>query len=239
MPIASLQNDTFKELMKLKQKKYREREALFLVEGEHLVKEAIQTNACVKVIGTVRPEYWTGEMILLEQELLEKLTDVESSSLIFAVCMKADADIAHDQILLLDGIQDPGNLGTLLRSACAFGFGGIVYENTVDMYNPKVLRATQGAIFKLTFKEDSLTDFINSHPEYNYIGTDVTSGKPLKDYKPTQGKLALILGNEGNGVREDLLRKTSINLKIDMKDTESLNVGVAGSILMHYLRGEK
>ncbi len=238
MAIVSLHNEAFKDLMKFKQKKYRNRDAVFLVEGEHLVKEAIANNVCLKVISHERLPYWDGDTLLMDQVLLGKLSDVETSDPVFALCRKQVPSKDHNRILILDSIQDPGNLGTLLRSARAFEFTLVVFENTVDIYNPKVIRATQGAIFKLDFLETGIIGFIEGHPEYLYIGTDVSRGKDLEGFPVPKGKIALILGNEGQGVRREILEKTKIDLHIRMAETESLNVGVAGSILMYHLRGE-
>jgi TrmH family RNA methyltransferase len=125
-------------------------------------------------------------------------------------------------------------LGTLLRSALAFGFTTIVLDDTVDLYNPKVLRSTQGAIFHLSFLTMSATTFKENHPDYTLIATAVhgnaTTTKP-------KGKYALILGNEGAGIKDETLALADAFITIPITTMESLNVAVAGSIIMHQLNG--
>lgn len=239
MVISSAANPVFKDLLKLKQKKYRTQTGTFLVEGEHLVREAIQSGSCLEVIAGKDVSWWNGKTTILENKLLQKLSDVEASQEIFALCRIPRRQKQYDRLLILDGIQDPGNLGTLFRSALAFGFDMIVMENTVDPLNPKVLRASQGAIFRIDWLETEIISYMDEHPEYLFFGTDVANGSPLKSYVPSRNKIGLILGNEGVGIRQSILEKTAKNLKIEMEDMESLNVGVAGAIIMYHLRGDK
>ncbi len=225
--------------MKLKQKKYRLLNNQFLVEGVHLVKEAIACGLCLEVIAKDAVTFWEKDTILLSEPLLKLISDVEESQEIFALChMSSDFRIG-DRILLLDGIQDPGNLGTLLRSAKAFGFETIIYENTVDLYNPKVIRSTQGALFHVTCRQATLSDFMKEHPEYHYIGTDVLTGLPLGQAEIKSEKIGLLLGNEGQGVRKELLDLTQSSVTIEMNGMESINVGVAGGIIMYKFRVSK
>jgi TrmH family RNA methyltransferase len=137
---------------------------------------------------------------------------------------------------MLDRIQDPGNFGTLLRSALAFGFDTIVYEDSVDPFNSKVLRSTQGAIFRLNLIEAKLADFIDGHPDYQYYGTALKNAVSLTTIPRQDKKIAVILGNEGSGVRPEILSKTAADIFIDIEQVESLNVAIAGSIIMHHLR---
>lgn len=237
MVIESVQNPQYKELMRLKTKKGRKETGLFLVEGVHLVGEAIKANRCVKVIG-VRPfAGFSGPQVLLAEPLMKRLADLETSERILAVCRVEDQTVIGSRVLLLDGIQDPGNLGTLIRSAKAFGFDTLIAENTVDRYNSKVVRATQGALFGLNYQEGSLLEFVKSHPDMTVIGTSVTAGLPLATFETPKGRIALLLGNEGQGVRPALLELANPLVTIEMMpQMESLNVAVAGSILMYHLR---
>ena len=124
-----------------------------------------------------------------------------------------------------------------MRSAVAFGFKTIVLGNgTVDIYNDKVIRSSQGAIFKLSFINADLTEFIPSLNEYKLYGTNVINGYELDDIK-TSDKMAIVLGNEGNGISPIVNALIKENIYIPMENTESLNVGVAGGIIMYMLRG--
>ncbi|MDD3957599.1 MAG: RNA methyltransferase [Candidatus Izemoplasmatales bacterium] len=237
--ITAMTNDRIKAIMKLKQKKYRQESRSFLVEGWHLVEEALKANRCLTVVHTDHVPHFTGPTLHVTPEVFKKLSDVESIQGIMAVVSFPEERPLTQRILLLDGIQDPGNLGSLLRSARAFGFDSIVMEQTVDVYNPKVVRATQGAIFGLHFFEDSLQDFMKHHPEYTYYGTTPQGGVDLSRIEHDSENIALILGNEGSGIRDELLDATTMNLTIAIAHQESLNVAVAGGILMHLLRGKR
>ncbi len=239
MVISSPGNNFFKDLMKLKQKKYRLQTNQFLVEGLHLVKEAIACGLCLEVISKDKVTFWNKDTVVLSESLLRLLSDVEEPQDIFALCqMRTDFSLGN-RILLLDGIQDPGNLGTLLRSAKAFGFETVIFENTVDLYNSKVIRSTQGAIFLMTCRQAVLSSFMKEHREYHYIGTDVKLGTPLNEAKISSEKIGLLLGNEAQGVRKELMDLTQSSVTIEMGGMESINVGVAGGIIMYRFRGKK
>ncbi len=139
-------------------------------------------------------------------------------------------------ILILDGIQDPGNMGTLMRSACAFGFETIfIGEGSVDIYNDKVIRSSQGAIFKLNFLFGNPKEFIQSLKGYQVYGTNVIKGISLEQIEKEE-YVAVVLGNEGNGISKEVFSIIDKNIYIPMKNTESLNVAIAGSIIMYWLR---
>ncbi|MFA5068276.1 MAG: RNA methyltransferase [Acholeplasmataceae bacterium] len=236
MIIESQHNPIFKELMRLKTKKGRKETGCFLVEGEHLVLEAIQEGLCVQTVGITNFSDFSGPQVLLSSTLMKKLADTESFTHVLAVCRMIRPKAIGSRVLLLDGIQDPGNLGTLIRSAKAFGFDTVIAEDTVDLYNSKVIRATQGALFGLNYQEGSLKEFHKTHPEYLLIGTAVDQGTPLWSLVVPSGPLALLLGNEGQGVRQELLNLATLNVTIEMEPRmESINVGVAGGILMYHL----
>lgn len=237
--ITAMSNDRIKAIMKLKQKKYRQESRSFLVEGWHLVEEALKANRCLMVVHTDHVPHFSGTTLHVTPEIFKKLSDVESIQGIMAVVSFPEQMPLSKRILLLDGIQDPGNLGSLLRSARAFGFDSIVMEQTVDVYNPKVVRATQGAIFGLNFFENNLYDFMKHHPEYAYYGTTPHGGIDPGRIEHGSEYVALILGNEGSGVRAKLLNATTTNLTIPIAHQESLNVAVAGGILMYLLGGKR
>lgn len=239
MLITSLNNDHVKELAKLKEKKYRDSVNAFLVEGEHLVLEAYKAGLIKELILekdrlfpiNVPTTYVTNDII-------HKISCLESPSDVMAVVSKKEEDNIGEKILILDDIQDPGNLGTIIRSAVAFGIDTLVLSpNTVDLYNPKVIRSTQGMIFHLNIIIRPLNEFIENLKKDNYkiLGTKVTSGIDVKESK-TYSHFALIMGNEGSGVKEEILDSCDECLYIKMnEECESLNVGVATSILLYEL----
>jgi len=231
--INSVQNEKIKNYAKLNEKKYRDETNLFIVEGIHLVEEAKEYNI-IKEILTTNPSI---DGTLVSEEVMKKLTNQKSVVEVCAICSKLETKNITDKILILDNIQDPGNVGTLIRSAVAFGFDTIVMENSADIYSSKVLRATQGAIFKLNIINTNIIEFIKTLKGYKIYGTSLNNGLPLKQIEKSP-KLAIILGNEGNGVRNELLDITDKNIFIEITNMESLNVGVAGAILMYELGGK-
>lgn len=236
MVISSLMNEKIKNLGKLSSKKYRLASELFIVEGRHMVQEAIACGLCQEVY-TSDPNYdGFATTVIVDEKVMNKISQVDSPQGIIAVCTMPKAKELPNKILLLDGISDPGNLGTLIRSALAFGFLTIIAENCVDITNPKVLRSTQGAFFKINFMEMPLKVFMADHPEYTYFGTDLHGGLPLAKLSEIPSHIALILGNEALGVKPEILAMTAENLFVEIAGIESLNVAVAGSILMYYLK---
>jgi TrmH family RNA methyltransferase len=234
--ITSVSNDKIKELMSLRQRKYREELNQFVVEGQHLVDEAIKLGI-VKGIYTNLESYANlPYSFLVSEEVMKKITEVIEPQGVIAICQKPALKPLSDRILMLDHLQDPGNFGTLLRSALAFGFETILYQDSVDPFNSKVLRSTQGAIFRLNLIETNLLLFIEDHPEYTIYGTALKNAVSLTTIPRSDSKIAIILGNEGSGVNELILQKTVANIFIDIEAVESLNVAVAGSIIMHHLR---
>lgn len=230
--ITSVDNQTVKKLAKLSQKKYRDSENVFIVEGEHLV-ETAQKNGYVKSIYATEAFKKYPYAELVSTHVMKKITDTKNPPKIIALCDKLKEKPLTHKVLILEHVQDPGNVGTLLRSALAFGFETVILDQCADIYNPKVLRSTQGAIFELSIRMMNTLDFIKTYKDYTIYTTHVKPHKtPLK--KPTE-KLALILGNEGTGVKDETLKHSDITISIPTKKVESLNVAVAGSIMMHAL----
>ena len=230
--MRELSNSEVKYINKLYLAKYRKEENKFVVEGKHLILEAKKAGVLLEAYTT--DENFEGELI--SESSMKKVCKTNTIVNALGICKLFTNHKLTDKILVLDAIQDPGNLGTLMRSAKAFGFDTILLgRGTVDIYNDKVIRSSQGAIFKLNFINDNIKDFINEHPEYEFYGTDVRTGVEAEAIKPNK-KIALILGNEGNGMQEELKSLTKANIYIPLINTESLNVSVAGSILMYLFK---
>lgn len=240
MVYSSIDNKKIKEIKKLNIKKYRDKANLFLVEGEHLVMEAYKTGYLKELIleqKTVFP--LDVETNYVTNNVLKYITNLDTPQSILGICTKPqNKTIKGNHLLILDDIQDPGNLGTIIRSAVAFNVDTIILSsNTVDLYNSKVIRASQGLIFHINIVVENLVNVIPKlkNEGYQIIGTKVTNGKSLKSIEKKK-KFAIIMGNEGNGVREDILSLCDEYLYIDMnKNCESLNVGVATSIILYEL----
>ncbi len=230
--ITSQDNEKIKFLIKLKQSKYRKQEKLFIVEGPHLVEEARKLNLIVEAYSIYDKEGY----IQISDNLMKKIADTDTLVSEIAICKMLDKKELTNKILILDKVQDPGNLGALMRSANAFGFKTIILNiGSVDIYNSKVIRASQGAIFKLNFRYENLVSYLDELKDYKVYGTNVVNGISLNEVKKEE-KMAIILGNEGNGISNEVAEKINKNIYIPIKDTESLNVSVAGGIIMYELR---
>ena len=212
----------------------------FLVEGFHMVEMAVTNNLAIAIFTT--KEYRSSvKTYLVNEAVLDKLTSSRCPEGIAALCRKKKEEkITSKRVLLLDGLADPGNVGTITRSALAFGFLDIVLgPNVVSLYNSKALMASQGAYFKLNIiKSKDLCKTILDLKKENYqvFGTSLKSSSPLEEVDNSIDKMALILGNEGKGVSEEVLSVTDSNLRIEMDNIDSLNVAMAGAIAMHHFR---
>lgn len=242
MLITSINNQTIKELDKLKQKKYRDLEQKFLIEGEHLVEEAEKSGVLEKIILLENSEYHSNlEKIYVSKNVMKKLSSLDTPPNIIGVCKMLSRKELGKKVLLLDDIQDPGNLGTIIRSSVAFNVDSIVMSlNTVDLYNPKVIRSTQGMIFKINLIKDDLGQVIEKLKSKNIpiYTTNVNGGENIKNINTTDS-YGLIMGNEGNGVKDEISTLADRKIYIPMNSkVESLNVSVATSILLYEL-GDK
>lgn len=240
MLYTSIDNKKIKEYKKLQMKKYRDKTGLFIVEGSHLVLEAYKTGY-LKVLLLDQDENFTlpVETHYMSKSVTSYLSTLETPSTVFGICQKKEQlKKKTNRMLLLDNIQDPGNLGTIIRSAVAFHFDTILLgTDCVDIYSSKVIRASQGMIFYTNIFIINLLESVPRLKEQGYqiLVTNVVTGKSLKTLEKND-KFAIIMGNEGQGVKQELLDLSDSHLYIDMNpDCESLNVGVAASIIMYEL----
>lgn len=231
MMIESRQNATIKWLFKLQQKKYRDESGTFLVYGDHSVNEAKKMGMIIEIYTS----NYDKEGILISEDLMKKLSSFKSPTDILAVVNKALPKPYSQKILIVDGVQDPGNLGTLIRSAVGFKFTTIIASNdTVDFYNEKTISATQGNLFYANLIRKDLSTAIKNLKEagYKIIATDAKNGINLKKINKND-KIGLILGNEGSGIKKEVMALADEYVKINTNNIESLNVAMAGSIIMY------
>ena len=235
--IESINNEKIKNYSKLLNKKYRDETNMYLVSTDHLVKEAIKKDIVVEIFLLDGIENIYGNVTYVKENVMRKLTDLKTLPTVVAVVKKEESKEINGNVILLDGIQDPGNLGTIIRSAVAFNIDTIILgNNTVDIYNEKTLRASEGMIYNINFvKEDLLTIIPKlKDMDYKVIGTSVTNGKDIKDLN--KDKIAFIVGNEGNGISKSIFDLCDDYVYIKMNDKcESLNVAIASSIIMYEL----
>ncbi len=240
MIYTSLDNPKIKDIKKLQQKKYRDKTNLFLIEGEHIVLEAYKRGYLKDLILESDALFPLDvNTYYVTNNILSSLSTLETPYHVMGVCKKLEEkEEVGDRILILDGIQDPGNLGTIIRSAIAFHIDTIILsDDSVDLYNSKVIRSTQGLIFHANILRRKLDEFLPKLKEDGYFlyGTKVTHGTSLKGVAKRK-KFAIIMGNEGNGIKETTEEVCDEFLYIDMSDVcESLNVGVATSIILYEL----
>ncbi|MFZ2463937.1 MAG: RNA methyltransferase [Caldibacillus thermoamylovorans] len=245
--IQSKKNEKVKQWKKLLTRKERDKSGLFIIEGEHLVEEAHSAEQIVELIVTEQyyaklPKTKFGgiDLFVIANEIAKVISDTETPQGIFAVCKQPESRRVEGKTwLLIDAVQDPGNIGTMIRTADSAGLDAVIVgEGSVDIYNAKVLRAAQGSHFHLPIIRGNLHQWIEKLEQNNIpiYGTALKNAVSMYEVTPVD-KFALIVGNEGQGVNEELLRKTVKNLYIPIYGkSESLNVSVATGILLYYLR---
>lgn len=257
--IESKENERFKNLKKLKERKHRKSQGEFLIEGERFLDEALRQNAKIEEIilrdhkkenveeSKVFKKYSTLDnidILILDSKLFNELSSTVTSQGIIARVKKPselnehELEIENGKFLVLDEIQDPGNLGTIIRSAHAFNLDGIfLMEGTTDPFSEKALRSSMGSIFKVPLKEyvtlEDIDKLINA--DFTLYISTLENAKDLRTITFKEKSL-IVIGNEGNGVSQKLLSRKHIAFKIIMPgNAESLNAAVAASITMFEL----
>lgn len=255
--ITSKDNEIIKNIKRLKEKKFRIQEHKYLIEGIKLIEEAIAENADIDTIVVCEDCIKNQELdskllyevakyncIYVNERIFGLITDVKNPQGILAVIKKEEEsqkiNYDEDLIVILDQVQDPGNLGTILRTVDSIGLKQIIVaQGSGDMFNPKVVRSTMGAIFRVkVIESEDIQKTINEVKKHKFkiIATSLETNKSIYDveYK----KSAIIIGNEANGVSKTLLDVSDELIKIPMLGkTESLNASVAtGIVLYEYVR---
>ncbi|MCI5773421.1 MAG: RNA methyltransferase [Erysipelotrichaceae bacterium] len=242
MLITSLTNAKVKQWHKYQQKKYRNQDQRFLIEGLHLIEEAHKANLIEAIIvdENFSNPYQQYPIYTVTSNIMDKLSMHQSTEKIMAVCKmkKQDDRSLSSKIIILDNLQDPGNIGTIIRSAYSFGYETIILSNdSTDLYNDKLIRSTQGAIFHLNILQVPLLPMMQNLKELGYkiYATSLKQAQPLSTIVPSY-PLALVFGNEGNGVSQAVLANSDQNIIIEMNNFESLNVAVAAGICMYQFK---
>lgn len=212
---------------------------LFVVEGFHMVEMALEKGV-VECIFTVEKTMKTNvPQYLINDQILKKLTTTKTPEGIVALCHKQEPkQFTSNHVVYLEKVGDPGNIGTILRSALAFHFYDVVLsKGTAEVYSPKVMMASQGAIFFLNIRQSKNDDPVDDLKQlkeagYHILATDLASSKPLQELTVPE-KTVLMLGNEGKGLSKKSIEFADEAVRIEMDGIDSLNVGVAGGILMY------
>ncbi len=243
--ITSVKNKTVCEVKKLKQKKYRSQTGTFLAEGYRNVcdsmKKAVPEMLFVE-IGFELLVPSCENTYLVTKEVMKEISDTDTPQGIAAVfAVPKEKEITSEKILLLNGVSDPGNMGTILRTALASGFSDIILdEQCADVYSPKVIRSAMSAVFSLNLiRKKSLEETIANLQKKGYlVGAAALTEKAVSLYETGFfEKTALLFGSEAKGITEDLLRLADVTYIIPMaSEIESLNVAVAAGVSMYELK---
>ena len=232
--ITSRQNEKVKAAFALKKSPT---EKAFLVEGFHLVQEAYEAGMLQEVFALIDPKF-NVPTHLVTKEIIDKLALSSSpEGIVGVVSYSKKMENQGGRVLFLDRVQDPGNVGTLLRTAVSFGFFDVIASpGCASFFSPKVIASSQGAIFKarlqsVSDKVASLSSF--QEKGYIVVASSLQDALPLESYEAPE-KLVLVVGNEGQGISKEILDLADKKVRISMANMESLNVGVAGGILMHH-----
>ena len=252
--ISSTKNEKIKELAKLQTAKGRKKAGLYLLEGEHLVEEAIKEKAPIEliVISSNRMEDYqylleqtVVQILVVSQDVFQKLSMTETTQGILTI-VKIENQIeppCSGRIIVLDAVQDPGNLGTIVRTADAAGFDAVVLgTGTVDLYNDKVIRSMQGSHFHIPVFQADLREYLSALKNQGVEVAVTALHRDSKDYSILQGKsdIVIVVGNEGQGVSSEVIELADVVVTIPMfGKAESLNVAIASALLMYKTKEKK
>ena len=252
--ISSPKNEKIKELVKLQTAKGRKKAGMYLLEGEHLVEEAIKEKAQIKLIvvtGNRLEDYenllarTNVQVLVVSQDVFHKLSMTETTQGILAVVEIVKQEILphKGRLIVLDAVQDPGNLGTIVRTSDAAGCDAVILgTGTVDLYNDKVLRSMQGSHFHIPVFQANLQEYLPILKEKGVKVAVTALHRDSKDYSVLQGAtdVAIVVGNEGQGVSDDVIDLADVVVTIPMfGKAESLNVSIASALLMYKTKETK
>ena len=236
--IKSRQNELIKNVVKLSSPSYRKETGKFKVDGFHMFEMAKESGYLLEVFTLKEVKGLDAKInqYIVSEEIMEKISSSKSPQGIVSICkLIKEKDIASNKVLYLDDVSDPGNLGTILRTAVAFGFNDVILSNNCcSIYNEKALQSSQGAIFKLNIVNDiKLSDL--KKKGYQILATEIKGSVSL-DLIQKPDKFVLVLGNEARGVSQEILDQSDKRIRIDIDNIESLNVAIAGAIAMYHLK---
>src|SRR6056297_672963 len=251
--ITSIKNDKIKNLRKLYQKKYRKQKGQFILEGLRLTRGSYNAGANLDTIYITKDFYNNlikdeaflinnqDKIVFVSNKLIKEVADTDNPQDIITVVNEPNFNekqvLSKEYILILDRVQDPGNMGTIIRTAVAAGFQSlIITKGSVDVFNLKVLRSTMGAIYSIPFIKDvdldKLKTMLNNKKQYIYAA-DLNTEQYYNELKYKR-PLSLIIGNEAKGIRNELLDLANQKVKIPIRgDIESLNAAVAAGLIMY------
>ncbi len=244
MTITSVDNAKVQQVCKLSNKKYRKQFSSYLIEGERLVRDALYHGAKITnifVAESVADKYDFADAIVVADKVFAKMSETVNSQGILAVVQLPNEQLAPPKgnSLILDGLQDPGNIGTLIRTAVACGFTDVYAVNSADLYSSKVVRSAMSAHFCINLHQtNNIATVFALVQDIPLLACDM-GGKNVFECK-FEGSVALVLGNEGNGLSDYARANVHHTVSLPMAHNfESLNVAVAGSVIMYQIYGNK
>ena len=243
--ITSAQNEYIKKIAKLKDKKHREESGLFIAEGEHLVEMALASDFVIETL-IMSDDYYEKnndkflcDIIVVHKELLLKISDAKTPQGVVAVLRMPEIknDDLCGKFIYCDNLQDPGNVGTIIRTADAFSFSGVILScDSADVFSPKVIRSSQGSLFNIKIMIGKNISYLKDAKEKGFFITSTALYGECVDVcnmKKCDNQI-FVIGNEGSGVSRGILEISDEIVYIPMTGkAESLNAGVAASILMY------
>ncbi|WP_432370921.1 TrmH family RNA methyltransferase [Staphylococcus chromogenes] len=245
--ITSSQNAKVKQFLKLKKKRERDKQNKAVLEGFHLIEEAYRSGLKIEQLFVFDVQRVDAKLLAsaeqvyeINMKVAESLAGTVTPQGIFAIIQKPQIEsFSLKQVLILDRVQDPGNVGTLIRTADAAGLDAVVMtKGTADAFSDKVLRSSQGSVFHIPIiVEEDIIHYIQQF-EGPVYGTALNQAVNYHEVEKRQSSFALVLGNEGEGISDEILQTTTQNITIPIYGkAESLNVAIAAGILMFYLKG--
>lgn len=240
MIISSKTNPLIKKIASLAEKKFRKESGEFIVEGVKSVGEAFSAGmpiSCVVCTQSFADSF--KDPIIVTDELFARISTEKSPQGVLAVVKIPDCGLSAPKgnCLLLDRIQDPGNLGTIIRTANAAGYEDIYLLNCTDAFSPKAIRSSMGGVFYVSLHEGGLEEILTALKGVKIITADM-GGEDVFKFVPPE-KFCLCIGNEGNGISEEIANSSDFTVKIPMREScESLNAAVSAAICMYALKNK-
>lgn len=247
--ISSKDNKVYKDCIRLGRKKYRDREKRYLIEGENLIREALCSGVEIVSLlireGSYPEDAFGSDAMVMTPKLFDGIAQTETSQGVLAVVEQkewTDEEFAErctggKNIVVLDRLQDPGNIGTIIRTAEGAGYAAVVcMKGTADIYSPKVIRACAGSMFRMPILQipdlpalKELAGRLRKH-----LAVTCVAGATRYDELDLTKDIALVIGNEGNGCSDEMIEAADLRITIPMQGSlESLNASVAAGILMY------
>jgi TrmH family RNA methyltransferase len=237
--ITSKDNRKIKELVSLYDNNTRKEKGLFVIEGFHLLEMALKENYVLSIFTLKEIENISDSInqYIINEDILKKISKATNPQGVVAICRMIEPSPIDGNAIYLDDVNDPGNMGTILRSALAFGFRNVILsQHCVSIYNEKSISASQGAIFGLNIvNDDSLLLNYLKNSGYKIYATSLDNSINIEEITP-QDPYVLVFGNEAHGVCQKIMDIADTKIKLVINGIDSLNVAIAASICMYLFK---